>query len=67
MEDIYGTKVKNRILSKLFTKAEFAWVLSDISQMIGPMIDLIFIGQFIGVNGVTVMGYISPLIMLLLR
>ena len=65
MEDIYGTKVKNRILSKLFIKAEFAWVLSDISQMIGPMIDLIFISQFIGINGVTVMGYISPLIMLL--
>lgn len=29
------------------------------------MIDLIFISQFIGINGVTVMGYVAPLIMLL--
>ncbi|MBQ7559256.1 MAG: hypothetical protein IJT20_03310 [Synergistaceae bacterium] len=26
------------------------------------MIDLIFISQFIGVSGVTVMGYVAPLI-----
>ncbi len=65
MENLYGEKVKNKILSRLFTKAEFAWSLSDISRSIGPMIDLIFISQFIGINGVTVMGYVAPLIMLL--
>ena len=65
MENLYGEKVKNKILSRLFTKAEIAWGLSDISRSIGPMIDLIFISQFIGINGVTVMGYVAPLIMLL--
>ena len=65
MENLYGEKVKNKILSRFFTKAEIAWGLSDISRSIGPMIDLIFISQFIGIDGVTVMGYVAPLIMLL--
>ena len=65
MENLYGEKVKNKILSRLFTKAEISWGLSDISRSIGPMIDLVFISQFIGINGVTVMGYVAPLIMLL--
>ena len=62
MENLYGEKVKNKILSRLFTKAEISWGLSDISKSIGPMIDLIFISQFIGISGVTVMGYVAPLI-----
>ncbi len=41
MQDIYGEKVENKILSKLFRKAELSWALSDISKSIGPMIDLI--------------------------
>ena len=65
MKDLYGEKVKNKILSRLFTKAEIAWGLSDISKSIGPMIDLFFISQFVGINGVTVMGYVAPLIILL--
>lgn len=65
MEDLYGTKTRNKILNKLFRKAEISWALSDISKSIGPMIDLFFISQFIGINGVTVMGYVTPLIMLL--
>ena len=65
MENIYGTKVKNKILSKLFRKAEVSWIISDISKSIGPIIDLFFISQFIGINGVTVMGYVAPLIVLL--
>ncbi|MBQ7559389.1 MAG: hypothetical protein IJT20_03985 [Synergistaceae bacterium] len=65
MENLYGEKVKNKILSRLFTKAEIAWGLSDTSESIGPMIDLIFISQFIGPDGVTVMGYVAPLIMLI--
>ena len=65
MENLYGEKTRNKILSKLFRKAEISWTLSDLSQSIGPMIDLIFTSQFIGINGVTVMGYIAPLIMLL--
>ena len=65
MEDLYGTKTNNKILNTLFRKAEISWALSDISKSIGPMIDLFFISQFIGINGVTVMGYVTPLIMLL--
>ena len=65
MKDLYGEKAKNKILSRLFTKAEISWGLSDISKSIGPMIDLIFISQFIGISGVTVMGYVAPLIILL--
>lgn len=65
MKDLYGEKAKNKILSRLFTKSEIAWGLSDISKSIGPMIDLFFISQFVGINGVTVMGYVAPLIILL--
>ena len=65
MQDLYGAKAKNKILHKLFMRAEISWGISDISKSIGPMIDLIFISQFIGINGVTVMSYIAPLIILL--
>lgn len=54
----------NKILRRLFRKAEVSYTVSDLSKAIGPMIDLILIGQFIGPNGVTVMGYVAPLIML---
>lgn len=64
MENIYDDKVKNKMLSRLFRKAETAWAVSDTSESIGPMIDLVFISQFIGLDGVTVMGYAAPLIML---
>ncbi len=46
-------------------RAEISWAISDISKSIGPIIDLIFISQFIGINGVTVTGYVTPLIMLM--
>ena len=65
MENLYGEKAKNKILNTLFRKAEISWGLSDVSKSIGPMIDLFFISQFIGINGVTVMSYIAPLVILL--
>ena len=37
--------------------------MSDFSKAIGPMIDLVFVSQFIGIDGVTVLGFMSPLIM----
>ena len=64
MENIIGTKEQNRILLQLFQKAEKSYTVSDIAKALGPMIDLIFISQFIGINGVTVISYIGPLIML---
>ena len=54
----------NSIIYKLFRKAEISYTVSDISKAIGPMIDLMFISQFIGPNGVSVAGYVAPLIML---
>lgn len=55
----------NAILHKLFRKSELSWAFSDTSKAAGPIVDLMFISLFIGASGVTVMGYISPLIMLL--
>ena len=54
----------NRIIQTLFHKAEFSYTVSDVSKALGPMIDLMFISQFIGMDGVTVTGYVAPLIML---
>ena len=50
------------IIRKLFGKAEASYALSDLSKAIGPIIDLVFISLFIGTNGVTVAGYVTPLI-----
>ncbi len=55
----------NRFLHKLFRKAEFSYTLSDLSKAIGPMVGTMFIGRYIGADGLSVMGYVSPLIMLL--
>ncbi len=63
MEMICGGKAENKIIRKLFHKSEVSWGVSDFSKAIGPMIDLIFVSHFIGVNGVTVLGFMSPLIM----
>ena len=52
----------NRIIRQLFEKAEVSYTLSDISKAIGPVIDLVFIALFIGTDGVTVVGCVSPLI-----
>ena len=54
----------NAILHQLFMKSELSWAFSDTSKAIGPIVDLMFISLFIGASGVTVMGYVSPLIML---
>ena len=64
MERISGARAENRILHRLIRKAEASYTVSDISKAIGPMIDLMFVSLFIGVRGVTVIGYVSPLIML---
>ena len=55
---------ENRIIQKLFRKTEISYTVSDISKAIGPMIDLAFVSQFIGPDGVAVIGYVVPLIML---
>ena len=63
MEKVYGGKSENKIIRRLFLKSEISWGVSDLSKAIGPMIDLVFISQFIGIDGVTVLGFMSPLIM----
>ena len=52
------------ILRHLFRKGERSYAFSDISKAIGPMVDLAFISMFFGPMGVTVIGYVGPLIML---
>ena len=52
------------IIRKLFRKAEISYTVSDLSKAIGPIVDLMFISQFIGPDGVAVIGYVAPLIML---
>ncbi len=64
MEKICGDKTDNKILRRLFLKAELSYTVSDLSKAIGPIIDLMFISLFIGTAGITVMGYVSPLVML---
>lgn len=56
-------QVDNKIIRRLFYKSEISWGVSDFSKAIGPMIDLVFVSQFIGIDGVTVLGFMSPLIM----
>lgn len=65
MEKITGDKTSNAILRRLFRKGELSFAISDLSHAIGPIVDLMFISLFIGTSGVTVMGYVSPLIMIL--
>ena len=65
MEKTYATQPDNAILRQLFRKAELSYAVSDVSKVIGPIVDLMFISIFIGPAGVTVMGYVSPLIALL--
>ena len=55
---------ENRILHRLFRKAELSYAVSHLSKAIAPIIDMVFVSQFIGVAGVTVMGYVGPLILL---
>ncbi len=64
METIAGKKTENVILHKLFRKGEQSYAFSDISKAIGPMVDLAFVSLFFGPMGVTVIGYVGPLIML---
>jgi len=64
MKTIDNKKGYDKILRRLFRKAEVSYTVSDVSKALGPMIDLVFISQFIGTDGVTVIGYVSPLIML---
>lgn len=63
MKTINGKEVDNKIIRKLFLKSEVSWSFSDVSKQIGPMVDLVFISAFIGVNGVTVMGFVAPLLL----
>lgn len=61
MKTIGGNVSENRIIHKQFSKSEVSWGFSDISISIGSMIDLFFVSAFIGVNGVTVLGFVAPL------
>ena len=63
METVYNGKTENKIIRRLFLKSEVSWGISDFSKAIGPIIDLFFVSRFIGIDGVTVLGYMSPLIM----
>ena len=65
MRSFFRDKEEYRILHKLFRKSEIAYTISDISKALGPMIDLMFISSFFGKAGITVIGYISPLIVFL--
>jgi hypothetical protein len=56
MERIDGHKAENQILRGLFRSAEASYTVSDLAKAIGPLIDLMFVSQFIGVGGVTVLG-----------
>ena len=60
---VYNDKTENKIVRRLFVKSEVSWGISDFSKAIGPIIDLFFVSWFIGIDGVTVLGYMSPLIM----
>lgn len=60
---VYNDKTENKIVRRLFVKSEVSWGISDFSKAIGPIIDLFFVSRFIGIDGVTVLGYMSPLIM----
>ena len=64
MENVYGGQTGNVILTRLFRKAELSWAVFAFSGAVSPIVDLMFISLFIGSEGVTVMGYVSPLIML---
>ena len=64
MKQAFTENADNRIIQKLFRKAEVSYTVSDVSKAIGPMIDLMFISQFVGPDGVTVIGYVAPLVML---
>ena len=56
-------KDENVILRNLFKKGVYSYAFSDISKAIGPMVDLAFVSMFFGPMGVTVIGYVGPLIM----
>ena len=62
MENLYGTKTSNAILRHQFTRGEFSYALSDLTKALGPIIDLYFIGHYIGSDGLAVISYIVPLI-----
>ena len=65
MYKLYGADADNKMLPQLFRKAELSFIVVDLSKYFGPMVDLLFISMFIGSAGVTVLGYTSPLLLLL--
>ena len=54
---------ENKILLRAFRNAEISYAVTDVAKAAGPVIDLLFVSQFIGPDGVTVIGYTAPLIM----
>ena len=59
----FKTVSENKILLCAFQNAEISYAVTDVSKGAGPVIDLLFVSQFIGPDGVTVIGYTAPLIM----
>ena len=57
-------KSGSRILYRLFRRAELSYSVSHLSKAVGPIIDMAFVSQFLGVGGVTVLGYMGPLILM---
>jgi len=57
-------KTENKILHHLLRRAELSYAVSHLSKAIGPMIDMVFVSQFLGVGAVTVLGYVGPLILM---
>lgn len=63
-ERMIDLKSEDKILGRMFRRGEESYAFSDLSKAVGPMVDLLFVSSFFGPDGVTVVGYVSPLIML---
>lgn len=57
--------LNHKMLHSLLRKSEMSHAVSDLTKSIGPIIDMLFISQFIGADGVAAVGYVSPLIVML--
>lgn len=53
---------KYKMLHRLFLKSEFSFAVSDLSLATGSMADLFFVSMYLGVNGITALGYAAPIV-----
>ena len=54
----------NKILHHMFGRAELSYSISHLSKSFGPIVDMVFVGLFIGIDGVTVMSYAGPIFLM---